>query len=75
MFCLCCPKGSLRAGWSGRELVSPTFKLLYEHAFSCYFECEDVVEGYGFCWPRGDAAVCVGALLDLLGYSLEQLVE
>jgi hypothetical protein len=31
------PKGSLRVGWSGRELVSPTFKLLYEHAFNCFF--------------------------------------
>ena len=69
------PEGSLRAGWSGRELSAPTFRLLYEHAFSCYFECEGLEEGYGFCWPHSDAQVRVGALLDLLGYSLEQLVE
>jgi transposase len=69
------PKRSLRAGWSGRELASPTFKLLYEHAYSCFFEYEGVLEGYGFCWPRGDAQVRVGVLLDLFGYTLEQLVE
>jgi len=67
------PEGSLRAGWSGRELSAPTFKLLYEHAFNCCFVREGV-GSYSFCWPHGDAAVRVGALLDLMGYSLEQLV-
>lgn len=39
-----------------------------------FFEYEGVL-GYGFCWPYSDVVVRVGAFLDLLGYTLEQLVE
>jgi len=67
------PEGSLRAGLGGRELSAPTFKLLFEHAFNCWFVRERGLS-YSFCWPHGDAAVRVGVLLDLLGYSLEQLI-
>jgi hypothetical protein len=67
------PKGSLRVGWSGRELSAPTFKLLYEHVFSCYF-VREWGQNYSFCWPHDNAAVRVGGFLDLLGYRLEQLI-
>lgn len=66
--------GSLCAGWGGRELVSPTFKLFYEHAFNCCFEREKGVGCFSFSWPHERAEVRVGVLLLLMGYSLEQLV-
>ena len=31
------PGEVLRAGWGGRNLERPTYKLLYEHSANCYF--------------------------------------
>lgn len=35
------PSVKLRAGWGGRPLEKPTYRLLYEHSVNCYFERED----------------------------------
>jgi len=68
------PGVSLRAGLGGRELLVPTFKMFFEHAFNCCFEREVGLGCYSFCWPHGVAELRVGVFLDLLGYSLAQLV-
>jgi len=67
------PKGKLLVGWSGRELASPTFMLLYEHSHGCYFEREGH-ESYSFTWPHGESEKRVGTLLWLMGLCLEDLI-
>ena len=68
------PQVVLRAGWGGRILERPTFKLFYEHAVNCYFERISWNE-YRFEWPTVETRVRVEPLLMLLGLSLKQLIE
>jgi transposase len=68
------PSGKLYVGWNGRELISPTYKLLHEHSFDCYFERE----GYGrysFAWPFVESKERVGTLLCLMGLDVLDLIE
>ena len=68
------PNGKLYVGWSGRELVNPTYKLLYEHSFDCYFEREDYGK-YSFAWPFVESKERVGTLLWLMGLDVLDLIE
>jgi hypothetical protein len=68
------PDKEIRAGWGGRPLKSPTFKLLYEHSINCCFEREDHDE-YTFAWPSIETRSRVEPLLGLLGLRLEQLLD
>jgi hypothetical protein len=68
------PNGKLYVGWNGRELTSPTYKLLYEHAFDCYFEREDA-DLYSFAWPFVESKERVGTLLWLMGLDVLDLIE
>ena len=68
------PEAEIRAGWGGRELRNPTFKLLYEHTFTCFYECEST-GSYSFAWPNYETRQKVEPLLGLLGFSLEELVK
>jgi len=68
------PNGKLYVGWNGRELTSPTYKLLYEHAFDCYFEREGA-DLYSFAWPFVESKKRVGTLLWLMGLDVLDLIE
>jgi transposase len=68
------PDKKIYAGWGGRELKSPTFKLLYEHSINCYFVRENRDE-YSFVWPSIETRSRVEPLLVLLGLRLEQIME
>jgi hypothetical protein len=67
------PGKKIYAGWGGRELKSPTFKLLYEHSINCYFVRENRDE-YSFEWPSIETRSRVEPLLGLLGLRLEQIL-
>jgi transposase len=68
------PDKKIYAGWGGRPLKTPTFKLLYEHSVNCYFVRENREE-YSFAWPSIETKSRVGPLLELLGLRLEQILE
>jgi transposase len=68
------PDQEIHAGWGGRALKSPTFKLLYEHSVNCCFERDSSCE-YSFAWPTVETRSRVEPLLGLLGLGLEQLLE
>ena len=68
------PDGKLFAGWNGRELKKPTYKLLHEHAFDCYFEREGYGK-YSFAWPFVESKERVGTLLWLMGLDVLDLIE
>ena len=68
------PGETIRAGWGGRILKAPTYKLFYEHSINCYFEQE--TEGqYSFAWPSVATQSRVELLLVFMGLSLEQLMQ
>jgi len=68
------PGIKLYAGWGGRPLEAPTYKLLFEHSINCYFERESQ-EQYSFAWPSVETKDRVSALLMLMEISLELLVN
>ena len=67
------PEEKLRAGWGGRPLENPTYKLLFEHSVNCYFEKEGLGV-YSYAWPSVETKERVGILLELMGITLEELV-
>jgi len=68
------PDTEIRAGWGGRILESPTYKLLYEHSINCCFEREH--EGqYSFTWPSAVTQSRVEPLLMLIGLPLEKIIQ
>jgi hypothetical protein len=67
------PGAPIYAGWGGRPLANPTFKLFYEHSARCHFVCENH-DHYTFSWPNTETENCVLPLLNLMGISLEELV-
>ena len=67
------PDAKLRAGWGGRVLENPTYRLLYEHSVNCYFEKEESGV-YSYAWPSVETRERVEALLKLLKTPLEELV-
>lgn len=68
------PGVKLRAGWGGRPLESPTYKLLYEHSVNCYFE-KEALGVYSYAWSSIETKERVGILLSLMGINLEELIE
>jgi hypothetical protein len=68
------PGEKIYAGWGGRPLEKPTYKLLYEHSVNCCFERENW-EQYSFAWLSDVTQARVEPLLALMGLSLEQLLE
>jgi transposase len=68
------PGAKLKVGWNGRELANPTYMLLYEHSFDCYFEREERGK-YSFEWPYVESEERVGALLSLMGLDVLDLIE
>ena len=68
------PGGKLRVGWNGRELTNPTYRLLYEHSYDCYFEKEGLGR-YSFEWPYVESKERVGTLLRLMGYDVLDLID
>ena len=67
------PGQTIRAGWGGRPLKNPTFKLLYEHSVNCCFERVSFGR-YTFAWPTEDTMSRVEPLLSLMGLSLEKIL-
>ena len=68
------PDEEIYAGWSGRPLKNPTFKLLYEHSINCCFERE-CLGNYSFGWLSLDTRERVEPLLLLMNLSLELLLQ
>jgi len=68
------PGETIYAGWGGRPLENPTFKLLYEHSINCCFERESTAH-YSFCWLSNVTKDRVAPLLMLMGLTLEQLLK
>ena len=68
------PDRKLYVGWNGRELINPTYRLLYEHSFDCYFEREGCGK-YSFAWPFVESKERVGTLLWLMGLDVLDLIE
>ena len=68
------PDVPIYAGWGGRELKNPTFKLLYEHSANCYYERERQGE-YLFEWPFSETRRYVEQLLALMGISVATLLQ
>jgi hypothetical protein len=68
------PDEIIYAGWGGRPLENPTFKLLYEHSINCCFERENWGH-YSFCWLSNVTRNRVAPLLMLMGLTLEQLLK
>lgn len=67
------PAKKLRAGWGGRVLEKPTYRLLYEHSINCYFEKEG--RGvYSYARPSVEARERVEPLLKLLKITLDELI-
>ena len=62
------------AGWAGKPLERPTFKLLYEHSINCYFERESFCE-YTFQWPDVQTKELVVPLLKLMGLTVAELLQ
>lgn len=68
------PNVKLRAGWGGRTLENPTYRLLYEHSVNCYFEKED--KGiYSYAWPSSETRERVETLLNLMKITLDELIR
>ena len=68
------PTSELRVGWGGRPLVSPTFRLFYEHSARCYYHREGFNE-YSFTWPNIETEKMVIPLLKLLGLNIITLLQ
>jgi len=68
------PGQPIYAGWGGRPLTKPTFKLLYEHSINCYYEREGPGE-YSFIWPYSEAKYIIGSLLKLMGLTISSILE
>jgi transposase len=62
------------AGWNGRELKNPTFKLFYEHTINCFYERESSGE-YSFAWLHTDIQYIVTSLLSLMGETVASIME
>jgi len=69
----CHPEEPIYAGWNGRELKSPTYKLLYEQTINCYYEREGQGE-YSFIWPYSEAKYIVGSLLALMDETVASIL-
>jgi transposase len=67
------PGVKLRAGWGGRVLEKPTYRLLYEHSVNCYFEKEKSGV-YSYAWPSMETRERVEPLLKLLEITLDELI-
>ena len=61
-------------GWNDKPLENPTYKLLYEHAYNCYFTKVNS-NTYSFFWLNDKIEKRVTTLLLLMGYSVEELLE
>lgn len=67
------PGKKLRAGWGGRTLEKPTYRLLYEHSVNCYFEKEDSGV-YSYAWSSAETRERVETLLNLMKITLNDLI-
>lgn len=68
------PDKPIYAGWAGRPLKNPTYKLLYEHSINCRFERTERDE-YSLTWPNVETKHYVTSLLSLMGLSLVNLFQ
>lgn len=68
------PDTPIHAGWAGRPLKNPTFKLLYEHSINCKYEREDEGE-YSFTWPNEKTKQIVLRILSLMGLTLTSVMQ
>ena len=68
------PGVPIMAGWAGRPLKNPTYKLLYEHSINCYYKCERRGQ-YSFMWPFVETRQIVESLLSLMGVTVKTLLQ
>lgn len=68
------PGQKLYVGWGNRPLENPTYMLFFEHSINCRFEKAEC-NIYAFAWPTVETKQRVSTLLDLMGVSLESLLQ
>jgi len=68
------PNEVIYAGWGGKPLKSPTFKLLYEHSINSFYECVSSNE-YRFSWSSSKMRDLVQPLLFLMDESVESILN
>ena len=68
------PGVPIMAGWGGRPLKSPTYKLLYEHSINCYYQRESWGK-YRFVWPYVETKQLVESLLALMGLTVKSIMQ
>ena len=69
------PDVPIYAGWNGRPLISPTFKLFYEHSINCNFERMTGENEYTFDWPFVETKELVVPLLMLMGLTISTILR
>jgi transposase len=68
------PDTPIRAGWGGRELKNPTYKLFYEQTYNCRYEKERYGV-YDFIWPNMEKREIVELLLKLMGLTVTTILK
>ena len=68
------PDVPIMAGWGGRPLKNPTYKLLYEHSINCFYSRESLGK-YSFVWPFPETKQIVGSLLSLMGLTVKTIMQ
>jgi transposase len=64
------PDVPIYAGWNGRPLTSPTYRLLYEHSINCRYERMSGSDEYTFNWVNVETKRAVTSLLALMGLTV-----
>ena len=67
------PGVPIMAGWAGRPLKNPTYKLLYEQSINCYY-MRDSPGKYIFVWPFAETRQIVESLLALMGLTVSSVL-
>ena len=68
------PDEVIYAGWAGRLLKNPTFKLLYEHSINCKYK-HIAFNDYEFIWPNVEIKELVLPLLMLMGLTPATIMQ
>jgi transposase len=67
------PGVPIMAGWGGKPLKNPTYKLFYEHCINCHYKREGRGK-YSFAWPFVETRHVVESLLSLMGLTVKTVM-
>ena len=69
------PDIPINAGWNGRPLINPTYKLFYEQSINCRYERKTGYDEYTFNWPNVETKEVVVQLLALMGLTISTILQ